>query len=203
MTRAGGIKDQGYDSWVVLERQGRRAAVPFGALIYDPRNNVWVHPGDTIYVYRQPQTFLAFGAFAFGAANATSQQAQFPFDKWRITLAEAIAKTGGLLDTQADPASVYLYRRESRKTAEALGVDVSRLDGPLVPIIYNISFRDPSGYFLATKFQMRDHDIIFAANANSVEVSKLLVFLRTAIQTYGDVPIAGVNTEEWRILSKQ
>ena len=112
LTRAGGIKDPGYETWVVLERHGRRAGVPFGALIYDPRNNIWVHPGDTIYVYSQPQTFLAFGGFAFGAANAANQQAQFSFGKWRITLAEAIAKTGGLLDTQADPASVYIYRRE-------------------------------------------------------------------------------------------
>ncbi len=203
LTRAGGIKDPGYDTWVVLERHGRRAGVPFGALIYDPRNNIWVHPGDTIYVYSQPQTFLAFGGFAFGAANAANQQAQFSFGKWRITLAEAIAKTGGLLDTQADPASVYIYRRESRQIAEAIGVDVSQFKGPLVPVIYNINFRDPSGYFLATKFQMRDHDIVFAANAHSVEITKLLVFLRTAIETYGDVAIAGMNTEQWRVLSKQ
>lgn len=203
LTRAGGIKDPGYETWVVLERHGRRAGVPFGALIYDPRNNIWVHPGDTIYVYSQPQTFLAFGAFAFVAANAANQQAQFPFGKWRITLAEAIGKTGGLLDSQADPASVYLYRRESRQIAKAIGVDVSRFKGPFVPVIYNINFRDPSGYFLATKFQMRDHDIIFAANAHSVEITKLLVFLQTAINTYGDVAIAGVNTAQWRILSKE
>jgi polysaccharide biosynthesis/export protein len=204
LSRAGGIKDQGYDNWVVLERQGRRAAVPFGALIYQPKNNIWVHPGDTIYVYREPQTFLAFGAFAFGAAtSSSSQQAQFAFDKWRITLAEALAKTGGLLDNQADPASVYLYRREPRELAELLGVDCFKFNGPFVPIIYNISLRDPAGYFLTTKFPMRDHDIIFAANAHSVEVSKLLDFLQTAIVTYNDVALAGVNTEEWRVLSHQ
>lgn len=203
ITRAGGIKDQGYDTWVALERHGRRAAVPFGALIYDLRNNIWVHPGDTIYVYSQPQTFLAFGAFAFGAANAASQQAQFSFGNWRITLAEGVAKTGGLLDSQADPASVYLYRREPRQLADALGVNVRGYRRELIPIIYHISFRDPAGYFLATRFLMRDHDIVFAANAHTVEMTKLLVFLQTAINTYGDVAAAGLNSEQWRILSKQ
>ena len=56
---------------MVLERQGRRATVPFGSLIYEPGNNIWAWPGDTIYLYREPQTFLAFGA--------TGLQGQFAF----------------------------------------------------------------------------------------------------------------------------
>ena len=86
ITRAGGIKDQGHESWVVLERRGRRAGVPFGALIYEPENNIWVWPGDTIYIYREPQTFLAFGA--------SGTQGQFPFSAWRNTLAEAVGIAG-------------------------------------------------------------------------------------------------------------
>ena len=62
ITRAGGLRDQGQDTWVVLERHGRRAAVPFGSLIYEPGNNIWAWPEDTIYLYKEPQTFLAFGA---------------------------------------------------------------------------------------------------------------------------------------------
>ena len=48
ITRAGGLKDQGQEIWVVLERQGRRATVPFGSLIYEPGNNIWAWPGDRI-----------------------------------------------------------------------------------------------------------------------------------------------------------
>ena len=193
ITRAGGIKDQGYESWVVLERKGKRASVPFGALVYEPANNVWVWPGDTVYVYREPQTFLAFGA--------SGQQGQFNFDMWKITLAEAVAKAGGLLDVQADPASVFLYRREPRELAQSLGVDVSEFQGPTVPVIYNVSFRDPAGYFLATKLQMRDKDVIFAANAPSVEVTKFLTFLQTVINTGNDAAVTGANTQYFRITS--
>src|ERR1700722_4715133 len=34
ITRAGGMRDQGQDVWVVLERHGHRASAPFGSLIY-------------------------------------------------------------------------------------------------------------------------------------------------------------------------
>ena len=188
ITRAGGIKDQGYDSWVVLERKGKRASVPFGALVAQPANNVWVWPGDTVYVYKEPQTFLAFGA--------AGQQGQFNFDAWRVTLAEAVGKAGGLLDLQADPASVYLYRREPRELAEKIGVDVSNFVGPTVPIIYNVNFRDPGGYFLGTKFQVRDKDLIFAANAPAVEMTKFLQFVQVIINTANGATQTGLNIQQ-------
>jgi polysaccharide export outer membrane protein len=191
ITRAGGIKDQGYESWVVLERRGRRAGVPFGALIYEPGNNIWVWPGDTIYVYREPQTFIAFGA--------AGQQGQFAFNNWRVTVAEGVAIAGGLLDIEASPASVYLYRREPRALAEKLAVVCSKCEGPTIPIIYSVNFRDPGGYFLATKMQMYNKDIIFAANAQSVEIIKFLQFVNAAAVTTSNVTGAGVNIETWRI----
>jgi polysaccharide biosynthesis/export protein len=177
---------------VVLERHGRRAAVPFGALIYEHANNVWVWPGDTIYVYREPQTFLAFGA--------SGQQGQFSFSAWRNTLAEAIGIAGGLLDVQADPASVYLYRQEARQLAELLGVDCSKFEGPTVPIVYNVSFKDPGGYFLATQMQMHNKDVVFAANAQSVEVSKFFALVNQMAVTASAVTTNGINIEQWRIL---
>ena len=70
ITRAGGPKSDGFDTWVMLERGGRRAIAPFGALVYEPSNNIYVHPNDTIYVYREPQTFIAFGAFSGTGGSA-------------------------------------------------------------------------------------------------------------------------------------
>jgi len=197
ITRAGGLRDQGQDTWVVLERHGRRAAVPFGSLIYEPGNNIWAWPGDTIYLYKEPQTFLAFGA--------SGQQGEFQFSAgpqssaWRMTLAEAVATAGGLLDTQADPGSVFLYRREPRELAEKLGVDCSKMDGPTVPIVYSVSFVDPAGYFLATRMQMHNKDVIFVANAQSVEITKFTQFLNALINTANNGAVLGTNIESWRI----
>jgi polysaccharide export outer membrane protein len=191
ITRAGGLKDQGQNTWVVLERNGRRAAAPFGSLVFDSENNIWDWPGDTIYVYQEPQTFLAFGA--------EGQQGQFAFNQWRVTLAEAIGQAGGLLDLQADPGSVFVYRREPRALAEKLGIDCSKFEGPTVPVVYNVSFIDPGGYFLATRFPMRNKDLIFAANSTSVEIDKFLAFTQNVIATANGVASTADSFETWKI----
>jgi polysaccharide export outer membrane protein len=184
ISRAGGIGN-GPDMWVMLERAGQRALAPFGSLIDQPANNVWIHPSDMIYVYREPQTFLAFGAL--GA------QQQIPFVTWRLTLAEAIAKAGGLNDGQADPASVFLYRGETREVAQQLGVDIRPFASPIIPIIYNINLRNAGGVFLATNFEMRNKDVIFASDSVSVESSKFLNYVNAINGTINDPITTALN----------
>jgi polysaccharide biosynthesis/export protein len=185
ITRAGGPKGQGFDTWIMLERNNRRAIAPFGALVYEPSNNIFVHPDDLIYVYREPQTFVVFGA--------AGQQGQFNFEAWRVSVAEGVAKAGGLNDTLADPKSIFLYRGETREVATQLGVDVTRFEGPIIPIIYNVNFRDPAGYFLATKMQMRNKDVIYTSNAQAVEVAKALQFFRLVVATANDPIVTATN----------
>jgi polysaccharide export outer membrane protein len=185
ITRAGGLAGPGQDEWVMLERDGRRALSPFGALLYEPVNNILVHPNDTIYLYREPQTFLAFGAF--GA------QQQIPFGAWRISLAEAVARAGGLADGVADPASVFLYRGETRDVAQAMGVDCSPFQGPIIPVIYNIDFRNPASYFLATTFEMRNKDVIYVSNSVSTEATKFMTYIRTINATINDPISTAIN----------
>jgi polysaccharide export outer membrane protein len=194
ITRAG-LHSPGQDLWVMLERNGHREIVPFGALIYEPVNNIYVRPQDTIFIYSEPQTFLAFGSTASltTTAAAGANNRQVPFGAWRISLAEALAKAGGLLDSQADPASVFLYRGETREVAQLLGIDCRPYPGPIIPVIYNINLRDPAGFFLATKFQMRNKDVIYAANAISVDSTKFLTYLNTLIGTVQDPVIAATN----------
>ena len=185
IARAGGPAAQGYDTWVSLKRKGHRASVPFGALMYEPANDIYVLPNDVIYLFNMPQTFVAFGA--------SGTQGQFKFDAWRLSLAEAIGKQGGLNDSQADPAAVYLYRGETRAVAREIGVDVTPFQGEIIPIIFHVNLRDPSGYFLAQSFQMRNKDVIFTSNAVTVETTKFLVFLRTIMATVNDPIIYATN----------
>ena len=141
-------------------------------------NNIFVIPNDTIYLYSEPQTFVAFGA--------AGTQGQYKFDAWRVSLAEAVGKHGGLNDQLADPGNVFLYRGETCEVAQRLGIDCSKFSGPIIPIIYHVNFRDPSGYFLAQTFEMRNKDVIYTSNAVSVETSKFLNFLRTIMATAND-----------------
>lgn len=186
ITRAGGIKAQGYETWVTLERNNKRATVPFENLIMEPSNNIYVQPGDRLYLYKEQQKFIAFGA--------SGQQGIFPFDAWRINLAEAVAKAGGLKDDQADPSSVFLYRREPRDIAKKLGVDVGRFGKEnTIPIIFKADLSEPDKYFLATQIHMRNQDVIFVANATSVQIKKFFeisnrIVFPSTVGAYGIIP---------------
>jgi polysaccharide export outer membrane protein len=176
----------------MLQREGRRATAPFGALVYEPSNNIWTHPGDTIYLYREQQTFVAFGAVSANVITG-GVQGVINFDAWRISLAEGIGKAGGLSDVLAEPSAVFLYRGEIREVAERLGIDCSRFPGPIIPVIYNLNLRNPDGFMLATKFQMRNKDVLYIANATSVEISKALTYIRLIVGTVNDPLIAANN----------
>ena len=179
IARAGGPKNQGWQTFVTLQRSGHKRTVSFNRLIADPDNNVNVQPGDTIYVYSEQRTFLVFGA--------TGQQGQFNFDQDRLSLAEAVAKAGGLVDAQADPRTVFVYRIEPADALAEMGVDITRWGGARdIPVIYWANFGDPSGYFLATETPMQNKDVIYISNALSVDFTKFLTFVRTMISTAQD-----------------
>src|SRR5262249_12517297 len=156
---------------LMLERDGKREIAPFGALVYEPANNIYAHPNDIIFLYLEPQTFLTFGALG--------TQQQIPFASWRISLAEPIAKGGGLIAALADPAAVFLYRGETREIAQAMGVDCAPFQGPIIPVIYITNLRDPAGYFLASSFEMRNKDVIYVSNSFSVESTKFMAYIGT------------------------
>jgi polysaccharide export outer membrane protein len=87
---------------------------------------------------------------------------------------------------------VFVYRREPREVAQQLGIDCSKFDGDSVPVVFTVSFQDPAGYFIATKMQMRPFDVVYAANAPAVDITKVLIFINTALAT-ADEGVTVVN----------
>jgi polysaccharide export outer membrane protein len=168
-------------------------------LITDPAENIFVAAGDVIYVTRKPKSFVAFGALAsLGAVgvtggNTAAVSAQYQFDQERVSLNEALAKAGGLADARANPAQVFLYRPERRETLARMGVDVTKFapDQRVIPTVYRADFRDPSSFFLGQQFQVRDKDVIYAANAESVEVSKFLTYANQWTSTASSAMVDG------------
>jgi polysaccharide export outer membrane protein len=186
IARAGGPRGNPYDTWVMLERNHKREIVPFGALLYEAdANNIWTHPNDTLYLYIDPQTFVAFGA--------TGSQGQFKFESWRLSLAEAVAKSGGLNDGSAEPGYTFLYRGITRSIAEQLGIDTSKYQGPIIPVVFNVNFRDPAGFFLASRFQMQNKDVLYVSTATTVQASKAMNYFNLIVNTVNNPVSAAQN----------
>jgi polysaccharide biosynthesis/export protein len=174
-----GLRVPGHETFVTLQRNGRRATVYFPRLIKAAEENIFVRPGDIIYAYRDPQRIVAVGAL--GSTTQTQGiTGLLQFDSERLSLVEAVAKAGGLLDTRANAGQVFVYRMEYRHILEHIGLNLSRFDPAqkLIPTIYRANYRDPSVFFFADQFPMRHKDVIYVANADSIEVDKFFSYVR-------------------------
>ena len=192
LARGGGIKSAGYETFVTLQRKGKSTSIYFPTLVSEPRENIFVAPGDTLYVYREQQKFIAVGALGVGG-QTSGVTGLFAFEQESLSLNEAVAKAGGLADQRANASQVFLYRLEYRDALVKMGVDVERFaeDRKLIPTVYRANFRDPSIYFSAQRFAVRHKDVIYVANADSVELEKFLIHTRiissTIAGTAGDI----------------
>jgi len=100
-----------HETEVRLTRAGRTTSIDAETLLARPEQNVHVRPRDVIVVEHRPRRFSVLGA--------ASENAQIPFGQSRLSLAEALAKARGLVDTRADPAGVFLARYETAETLAA------------------------------------------------------------------------------------
>jgi len=158
------------DTSVQITRDGRTMRVPMAAVMADPRENIFLQPGDVVTLLRDPQTFTSSGALASNGV--------IPFDVPVLSLGQAVAKAGGLIDDRADPTAVFVVRFED--PAVASRIDAAAGVAPLaggVPSIYHINLRDPAALFLAQRFPMRNRDILYVANAEYNDVQKVLNML--------------------------
>jgi len=176
IANAGGTSGNPAEIFVQLSRGGKTGVSPLRSITENPRENIYVWPSDTIFVYREPQVFTAFGA--------TGQSGNFPFEYERMTLAEAIGAASGLNDSRADPAGVFLYRLERGEVVcELMAYETCKSPDGKHPVIYRLDLRKPDGLFHARQMLVRNKDIIYVANAEAAELRKFLGLIGTSFGT--------------------
>lgn len=180
ISRAGGLSAPSVESYVTIERRGRKETALFKTIIDNPAENIYIQPGDTIYVNRERRTYSVFGA--------TNSNGRVNFEESNLSLGEALGQVGGLLDSRADPGQVFLYRQVDRKTMERAGIDVSRFSADIVPVVFRANLRDPDAFFALQRFRMQDKDIIYVSNSASTEISKFLTLVNGISDTTSNVP---------------
>jgi polysaccharide biosynthesis/export protein len=187
IARAGGPKYEAIESYVTLQRDGKRVRVLLSRVVHDPNENIFIRPNDVIFVTHEAPSFTALGALN---QNVFGFNSEIPFDVETLTLTQAIGKAAGLSDQQSDPSEVYVYRFEGRRFLNKLGVDTRRFTFDSIPTIYHVNLRDPSGLMLASGFQMRTKDVVYIANARVVDYYKFLTLLNNTATTATNVSTA-------------
>jgi polysaccharide export outer membrane protein len=188
ISQAGGLSAPGIETYVTLQRRGQTATVLYNHLANTPSENIYVAPGDTIFVNRERRTYLAFGAAGLNG--------RFDFEESDLTLGEALGKAGGLLDGRADPAEVVIYRTVHKDLLGKLGVDASKFAASEIPVVFRANLRDPAAFFAVQKFAMQDKDIIYISNSDSVELLKFLDLVNSVSSTASGVSSDVVTTRD-------
>ena len=190
---AGGPKYSTIQMDLRLMRGGEVFSLPLQQVMSSPDDNIVAEPNDNIVLVHNPKRVLVMGS--------SLKVNEYPFEYESMTMAEAIAKAGGGVDTLTNLAGVYLFRYEpglfARKvlTADRQAVNAryvsaraELLDGGTgVPVIYQVDLTQADGYFLAQQIPLRDKDIILLTNAQTAQFLKFMLVVRALTGVYYDL----------------
>lgn len=139
--------------------------LPLDTVIRDPQQNIILEPGDVVAAIHQPCSYSVLGALC--------QNAEIFFEAPGISLAQALARAGGLRDDRADPRAIFIFRFEDPEALECCEGIMTTPDGK-VPVIYQLDLKDPANFFVAQKFPINNKDLIYVSNAPAVEFMKFI-----------------------------
>lgn len=166
LAAAGGVRQPVNKTTVQITRGADYYALPLQTVIRDPRQNVPLQPGDVVTAIFQPLSFTALGS--------TGRTDEINFEAQGISLAQALARAGGLNDARSNPQGVFIFRFEPQAALEWPRQPVQTTPEGLVPVVYSVNLTDPSSFFVMQSFGMNDRDILYVANAPLAELQKFL-----------------------------
>lgn len=175
LAAGGGVRQSVNRMAIQLSRANVTATMPLDAVIRDPKQNILLKPGDVVTALFQPQSFSVLGA--------TGKNEEIPFEAQGISLAQALARSGGLNDARADARGVFVFRYEDAKLVDGEATAPKAVDGT-VPVVYQIDLRDPAAFFVTQNFPVQNRDVIYVANSPSAEFEKFLRLVVMPLNPY-------------------
>jgi polysaccharide biosynthesis/export protein len=166
LAAAAGVRQPVNKTTIQIARKGSVHSLPMQTIINDPRQNIALAPGDVVTAYFQPLSFTALGA--------TGKNQEINFESQGISLAQALARAGGLLDERSNPQGVFIFRFEPRAALDWPRKPVATTPEDMVPVIYRVDLKNPATLFVIQSFAMKDKDLLYISNAPIAELQKVL-----------------------------
>jgi len=174
LATAGGVRQPINKMTLQVTRGDQVHSMALENIIRDPKQNIPLQSGDVVTALYQPLSFTVLGA--------TGKNEEQNFEAQGITLAQALARAGGLLDARADAQGVFIFRFEDPKALKNTSSVQLTPEGK-VPVVYRIDLKDPSTFFVAQSFPMKNKDVMYVSNAPAAEIQKFLNILTSTIFT--------------------
>lgn len=172
LAAANGLRQPVNKTTLQITRGTQVHALPADTVIRDPKQNIVLRPGDVITALHQPLSFTVLGA--------TGKNDEVNFEAQGISLAQALARAGGLQDSRADARGVFVFRLESAEALNLGSVPAVTVDGRL-PVVYRADLKDPATFFVAQSFPIQNGDVLYISNAPGAELQKFLNILTSSI----------------------
>jgi polysaccharide export outer membrane protein len=166
LAAAGGVRQPVSKTTLQVTRGGKFHSLPLDVVIRDPRQNVPLQPGDVLTAMFQPLSFTALGA--------TGKNEEISFEAQGISLAQALARAGGLVDSRSNPQGVFIFRLEQASALDWPRRPATTTPDGLVPVIYRLDLRNPATFFVMQSFPVQHKDILYVSNAPAAEIQKFL-----------------------------
>ena len=166
LAAAGGVRQPVHRTTVQLTRGGEFHAMPLDQVIRDPRQNVPLRAGDVLTAVSQPLALTVLGA--------TGRNEELQFESQGITLAQALARAGGLNDARSDPQGVFVFRFERADALDWPQQPIAATPDGRVPVVYRLDLSQAGSFFLMQEFRMEDRDVLYVSNAPAAELQKFL-----------------------------
>ena len=163
---AGGVRQPVSKMTLQVTRGADFHVMPLDLVIRDPRQNVPLMAGDVITALFQPLSFTALGA--------TGKNEEINFEAQGITLAQALARAGGLIDSRSSPQGVFIFRLEPQGALDWPRTPVATTPEGLVPVVYRVDLRNPNSFFVMQSFPISNKDVLYVSNAPAAELQKFL-----------------------------
>lgn len=166
LAATGGVRQPVNKTTLQITRGRTTVAMSLDAVIRDPDQNVLLHAGDVVTALTQPYSFTALGA--------TGRNEEISFEAQGLSLAQALARAGGLNDARASARGVFLFRFEPAKALDWPNSPAAVTPDGQVPVVYRIDLTDPGSFFVMQNFMMSHRDVLYVSNAPAAELQKFL-----------------------------
>jgi len=171
LAAAAGVRQPVNKMTIQVTRAASVSSLPLETIIRDPQQNVPLQPGDVVTALFQPYSFTALGA--------TGKNEEINFETQGITLAQALARSGGLIDSRSNARGVFIFRFEPKAALDWPHQPVMATAEGMVPAVFRVDLSDPASFFLIQNFPIENRDILYVSNAPITEMQKFLNVLFT------------------------
>jgi len=178
LAAAGGVRQPVGKTTIQLTRSDLVQSLPLDTIIRDPKKNVVLMAGDVITALYQPLSFTVLGA--------AGKNDEISFETQGVTLAQALARAGGLVDDKADARAVFLFRFEEPSALDWSTPPAITPEGR-VPVIYQLNLKDPASFFIAQNFPVDNKDMLYISNAPLAEIKKFMTIISQGVYTIRNI----------------